>query len=193
MEAALPVVSFSGILENQMEIENSLDDLFSKLNHSLHRLLEKRTFVCFAMGELVPSTRILRLSNGGCPYPYHFRAMDDEVVELQVDAYPLGVRAATAYRSIECRLEPGDYVVFCSDGIIEARNAADGMFGFERTAEAIRQGCKLNLSAKQLINYLLDETRAFAGDAPQYDDQTIVVLSVDKPPHHLEQSDQEDS
>lgn len=190
MEAALPVVLLSGILENQMEIDNSLDDLFSKLNHSLHRLLEQRTFVCFAMGELVPATRTLRLSDGGCPYPYHFKAGSDEIVELMVDAYPLGVRAGTAYRSIECRLEPGDYVVFCSDGIIEARDAADGMFGFERTAEAIRSGCRLNLSARELIDHLLKETRSFAGEAPQYDDQTIVVLSVDKSPN---QSDQKES
>jgi len=35
--------------------------------------------------------------------------------------------------------EPGDYVVFCSDGIIEAANAQEGIFGFERTAEIIRQ------------------------------------------------------
>ena len=72
MEAAVPVMMFSGILKSQMELGDSIEDLFGRLNRTLHGTLDKRTFVCFAMGELDTVTRKCRLSNSGFPYPYHY-------------------------------------------------------------------------------------------------------------------------
>ena len=115
----------------------------------------------------------------GRPPPYHFRAATGDIVELQVDAYPLGVRADTTYSTIEVALEPGDCIVFCSDGIIEAENPAGELFGFEQTAETIRQACAEDLSAEALIDRLIGTVKAFAGDAPQGDDMTVVVLKVE--------------
>lgn len=180
MEAAVPVLMFSGILDSQMEAGNSLEDLFAKLNRSLHRNLDKRTFICFTMGELDTVIKKLRVSNGGGPYPYHYKAATSEIVELQVEGYPLGVRADTTYPVIETQLEPGDRVVFCSDGIIEAENSAEEIFGFEQTTETVRSGCKQNLSAPQLLDYLINEVKYFTGDVPQGDDQTVVVLAVEE-------------
>ena len=179
MEAAIPVVMFSGILRSQMELGDPLDRRFGRLNRTLYDSLDDRTFVCFLMGELVPATRIFRLANSGCPYPYHFHAASGEVAELQIEGYPLGVRADTIYASIEISLEPGDYVVFCSDGIIEAGNAEEEMFGFERTAETIKQGCTEGLPAEGLIDRLIGAVKAFTGDASQGDDMTVVVLRVE--------------
>ena len=179
MEAAIPVVMFSGILRSQMELGDPLDRRFGRLNRTLYDSLDGRTFVCFLMGELVPATRIFRLANSGCPYPYHFHAASGEVAELQIEGYPLGVRADTIYASIEISLEPGDYVVFCSDGIIEAGNAEEEMFGFERTAETIKQGCTEGLPAEGLIDRLIGAVKAFTGDASQGDDMTVVVLRVE--------------
>ena len=187
MEAAVPVMMFSGILDNQMEAGDSLEDLFTKLNRSLHRNLNSRTFVCFTMGELEIKTRQFRVSNGGCPYPYHYRASTSEVAEIQVDAYPLGVRAETTFSVKEIQLEPEDRVIFCSDGIIEAENAEGEIFGFERTAETIRKGCQEGLSAAALLDRIIGEVKAFAGDVPQGDDQTVVVLTVEEGLHEKNQ------
>ena len=179
MEAAVPVMMFSGVLESEIKHGESLVDLFASLNQTLHKTLDKRTFVCFAMGELDTVTRKFRLSNGGCPYPYHFKAASGDISELQVDAYPLGVRAEATYPVIEAQLESGDRIVFCSDGIIEAENSQEEMFGFERTAETIKKGCQDDQSAPQLLDYLISEVKSFTGETPQGDDQTIVVLRVE--------------
>jgi len=181
MEAAIPVVMFSGILESQIEIESSLEELFTRLNRTLHKTLtDSRTFVCFTMGELNTVNRFFRLSNGGCPYPFHFKAASKEIIELQIDAYPLGVRLDTSYQAIEVQLQTGDYIVFCSDGIIEAANEAEEIFGFERTAELIRKGCAEDLTAEALIEQTMDEVKTFSGEAAQGDDMTMVVLKVEK-------------
>ena len=176
MEAAIPTVLFSGILDSQMEDATAPEELFSRLNRSLYRTLDRRTFVCFSMGELDPTSRRLRLVNGGCPYPYHYRASSEDVVELHLDAFPLGVRPESEYGVVEINLDPGDRIVFCSDGIIEAENGIEEMFGFERTAEAISRAAGLGVGSKEFIEHLLSEVDAFCGNAEQGDDQTIIVL-----------------
>jgi serine phosphatase RsbU (regulator of sigma subunit) len=161
MEAAIPLLIFNGILESQMELGGDMETLFPRLNRSLCRSLPKRTYICLSMVELEPITRILRFSNGGCPYPYHYIAASGDIVELQVDAYPLGVRAETDYPVIEAQLSLGDRIVFCSDGIIEAENS------------------QKDLTAPQLLDHLINEVKTFTGETPQGDDQTVVILAVE--------------
>ena len=134
MEAAIPVVMFHGILKSQMELDEPMGTLFGRLTRTLHDSLDAHTFVCFVMGELHPTTFVFRLPNGGCPYPYHFQEESGEMIELQVDAYPLGVSPGTKYPVVETQLQTGDQVVFCSDGIAEAENVSGEQFGYERTS-----------------------------------------------------------
>ena len=107
-------------------------------------------------------------------------AAEVSVVELRVDAYPLGIRPDTTWPVIELQLAPGDRVVFCSDGIIEATNEAGEMFGFERTGEVIRRGCQEGLSAEALLARVMGEVTKFRGETPQGDDQTVVVVNVEE-------------
>jgi len=180
MEAAIPVVMFSGILKSHMELEGTLQQRFERLNRSLYGTLDRRTAICFIMGELNLSTRTFLLADGGCPYPYHYRAASREVVELQVSAYPLGVRPNTEYPVMESQLRSGDRLIFCSDGIIEADDEAGAQFGFEKTADIIQGACSEGFSAEGIINQLLDEVASFKGDAPQSDDMTCVVVCAEE-------------
>ena len=180
MEAAIPVVMFNGILESQMERGERLEELFSRLNRSLHRTrVDGRTFVCFAMVEIDLDSLGFRLANGGCPYPYHYCAATGQVEELQLDAYPLGVQPDTEYSTVEAQLEPGDRIVFCSDGIAEAANPREELFGFERTAEEIRRGCAEQLPSEILIDRLIGAVKGFSAGVPQGDDITVVVVGVE--------------
>ena len=179
MEGAASGMMFSGVLEKEMRSGDPLEQLFGNLNRTLHHMLDRRTFVCFCMGALDLAGRSLRLANSACPYPFHFRAAMGEVVELQVDALPLGAQVKTVYPTVEVLLEPGDYIVLCSDGIIEAANEEEQMFGFESTAAVIGQGCQEGLSAEGLIDRLIGAVQTFACDTPQGDDRTVVVLKAE--------------
>ena len=178
MQAAIPNVLFSGMLENQMELEVAPEDLVGNLNRSLTRSLEPRTFVCFSLGELDTDLRRIRLVNGGCPYPYHYVAATSEVYEVENSALPLGLRSGSEYAGVDCELAIGDRIVFCSDGIIEAGNADGQLFGFERTRLTVEQLSIQGLSAANMVDAILADVDAFCEGTEQDDDQTIVVIEA---------------
>ena len=179
MEAAIPVVMFSGILRSQMEMDSPLEELLDRLNRSLHSTIAKRTFICLSHGELNTNSRTMRLSNSGCPYPYLYRAATGRVEELQLDAYPLGVKLSSNYQVMDVKLEDGDRVVSCSDGIIEAGIPSEEMFGFHRTSETIRALCaERGSSSEEIIDGILKRVNDFTGDCAASDDMTCVVVAV---------------
>jgi sigma-B regulation protein RsbU (phosphoserine phosphatase) len=73
------------------------------------------------------------------------------------------------------QLAPGDMLVLYSDGIPEAQDQQGSFFGEERLLETVQasQGC----SAREVCEALLAQVRQFVGDAPQYDDITLMVLA----------------
>ncbi len=178
MQAAIPTMVFSGLLDNQIQYTPAPNELMGRLNASLYRVLERRTFVCFSMIELYPQERRLRLANGGCPYPYLFRAKENTIEEVSLGALPLGLRSDSSYSVVEVDLENHDFIVLCSDGLIEAANETGELFGFERTAETIRQAGISGFSAAELVQRLFDEIGDFVGEELQEDDQTMVVIRV---------------
>jgi len=181
MQAAIPMVLFCGILKSQMEVTESMEQLLGRLNRTLSDTIERRALVCFTMGELDLKERTLRLSNCGCPYPYHYRAATGDVVELEIEAYPLGVRFKDNYPVHDIQLTAGDYVVLCSDGIIEASNGNEQeIFGFERTSETIQQACTEGINARALIDRVVQAVEQYSNGVPQGDDRTIVVLRVER-------------
>ena len=179
MQAAIPVVLFDGILESQRDSAQSPVELFQRLNRILFRKLPHRTSICFAMCDIDLETRNLTLINSGCPYPYLYRASDGEFAELECSAYPLGSRADTTYESLDIHLEPGDYLIFCSDGFAEAENPAGELFGFERTAAAVRHACAKAGSASDVLEHLFTAVGAFRREADPSDDMTCLVVRLD--------------
>ena len=147
-----------------------------KLNTSLCRVLEPRTFVCLSLGELDRSHNTMRISNGGCPYPYIYRSAADSIEEVALSAFPLGLRASSSYDVSEVTLSEGDVVVFCSDGIVEAMSESGELFGFERLAHLILQAGSKSESAECIIDSLFKELDAFSIGHEQDDDQTVVVV-----------------
>ena len=101
-----------------------------------------------------------------------------KLVETEGDTFPLGILEDANYEETRLQLEPGDKVVFYTDGIVEAMNEKEEMYGFETASgsgsEGKIHGCGISSSRKYY-----DKVNAFAGGAPQHDDLTVIVVSVD--------------
>jgi sigma-B regulation protein RsbU (phosphoserine phosphatase) len=136
-------------------------------------------FVALLYAVLDAKDRILRLCSAGQTQPVHFSQQTGEaaLIETEGDTFPLGIIEEAEYQETRVRLEPGDKVVFYTDGIVEAMNAKEEIFGFERLLEVI-QGSGSG-DAEALLKEIVDRVNEFAGGAAQHDDLTIIVLSVE--------------
>ena len=178
MEAAIPVVMFSGLLESQIQMGQSGAELFASLNRSLCRTLDRLSCVSCTMVQLDTSSGLLQLYSSGSPYPFHYQAGSDEVAPLRVAGMPFGMRGDARYSPLVTELEPGDYVVFCSDGIAESLDRDGEMYGLARTAAVIADGGRDGLGAREMVDSLIGGVADFAGSARQSDDRTVVVLKA---------------
>ena len=80
----------------------------------------------------------------------------------------------TVYETIRFPFERGMKICLYSDGISEAKNGADELFGDERLRELFKE---CDLPPRKTINMILDKVKEFSGDTPQSDDQTVMVIS----------------
>jgi len=132
-------------------------------------------FVTCFYGVLDTRTGVVEFSNGGHNPPVIVRK--DGAVETTplVGGFFLGAFGATAYERTTLQLGPGDTLVVFTDGISEAADAAGEQFGEERLAEAVK--ALAGLPADEVVQRVGEMVDAFAGDAPQADDMTLLALT----------------
>lgn len=89
----------------------------------------------------------------------------------------LGMFCGSEYRHRQVQLDPGDFLVFYTDGLTEARNGSDEEYGIERLAAHLGElGRRPGLSAHALTTACVRDLAAFRGSAPASDDLTIMVV-----------------
>jgi sigma-B regulation protein RsbU (phosphoserine phosphatase) len=113
----------------------------------------------------------LRLANAGHNYPL---LLNNSVRELALDGLPLGIDADYTFAEATAQLDPGDVLIFYTDGVIEAFNGAGELFGFERLRQLLHETALRR--PRSLTRQIVRAVRAFTGNTPQSDDITLVVL-----------------
>ncbi len=78
------------------------------------------------------------------------------------------------YKDFEIRLEKGDKLFLYTDGVPEATDANNGMFGMERTLDTLNEHRKK--TPQEILNGVHASVNAFVGDAPQFDDLTMLCV-----------------
>src|SRR5271170_7804512 len=137
------------------------------------RLIEGRFMtLCFATWNR--RKRRLRVANAGQEQPLLCRAGKCEKIPLA--GFPLGIFEEATYDERAFILDPGDIVVFHSDGIGDTQNPAGDFFGHTRLADLINENP--GLSPDGLSDRILEEADSFSGGQHPSDDRTLVVLKV---------------
>ena len=92
------------------------------------------------------------------------------------DTFPLGVLEDIDYQETQLELTPGDKVILYTNGIVEAMNEKEEMFGFERLLDVV-QGTQ-SMSADSLLQEILNNVNEFADGATLHDDLTGIVINT---------------
>jgi len=175
----LPAAMIASMAHGMLDIESksgaSAKDILTRLNQRLCTRLQKGMFVAFALAILDPTTK--ELSYSAAAQPHLLLLRNGEIKEIGEGRFPLGISAKTEYVLFSLKVEVGDVFVFVSDGVVEAMNSADEMYGFSRLNDAL---CSVDpsLNAEELLEYLLEDVSAFTQETEPSDDMTIVVVKV---------------
>ena len=127
---------------------------------------------CFATWQ--KGRQKLRVANAGQSQPLLYKGGRCDRIELT--GFPLGIFEEVNYDEWSVTLEPGDILVFHSDGIAETANSEGQFFGTTRLRKLIEQHHEL--TAAEIADLVLREVDWFTQSAPLSDDRTLVVLKV---------------
>jgi sigma-B regulation protein RsbU (phosphoserine phosphatase) len=143
---------------NRMIYEDSKSDMFVTL---FYAILDSRAMT-------------LDYVNAGHNPPLLLQGESSAVVLLKAKGIALGVIDEVDLQSVRVDLKPGDVLVLYTDGVTEAINDREEEFGEERLLKIITEN--RTRPAQEILDRILSAITAFAGDRPQYDDITIMIL-----------------
>lgn len=155
--------------------EESPAKILETLNRELNRGNESNMFMTFFVGCLDLYSGLLYFSNAGHDKPV---VISDKTAILPAKPnLPLGIFPDTHFEEQSCTLAPGDTIFLYTDGLTEAKNVARQQFGMEGVMQVLDKylagGDK---SLEKLISNMSAAAHGFAGEAPQSDDLTMLVV-----------------
>src|ERR1700733_12212948 len=127
---------------------------------------------CFATWQ--KGRQKLRVANAGQSQPLLYK--DGRCGKVELTGFPLGIFEEVNYDKWNGVLEPGEILVFHSDGIAESTNPEGQFFGTEKLRKLIEQHHELQ--ATELADLILREVDWFTQNAPLADDRTLVIAKV---------------
>ena len=172
ISAALLASMLQGVFSATAGMDTALDVVASRVNKYLCERSADDRYATLFYGVLDPSGRLDYINAG------HVAALVrttlGQVYPLASDNSPVGMFDFAEYRGDHAQLQPGDFVVIYTDGISEARNVRDDMFGEFGLREVVKQFT--GKTVDELLAFIQVAVREFTAGAQQSDDMTVLVL-----------------
>ena len=149
-------------------------DVLEEVNGLLEADNEAAMFVTLFYAVLDPESGTLQYANGGHNPPLIVHPGGSSALLPTTGGVALGVMAGLAYRQSVATLAPGDIAVLYTDGVTEAMNANDEEFGVERLQAVFEE--RQPDSARAVSEAIFDAVHEFAGNTPQSDDITCLIV-----------------
>jgi sigma-B regulation protein RsbU (phosphoserine phosphatase) len=159
-----------------LDASRGLDDLLDQWNRLIYRNTSAGTFVTCLVAIVDSDARSATFATAGHQRPYLVAAIRTRSYELAAEAgFPLGIVEQTNYpaQTVDLGRDPCTLFLY-SDGVTEAMNAADELFGWDRTADALHASTDLDPTA--MIRRVRAAISVFVGNTPQSDDITMLAV-----------------
>lgn len=174
--AALFMVIAKTLLKNVAQAGLSPKSVLEKVNKQLCTGNDMEMFVTVWLGILEISTGKMTCANAGHEYPVLKRENGDYELLKDKHGFVLAGLEHSRYTEYEMQLHPCDCIFLYTDGVPEATNANNELYGTDRMLAALRH-CESG-DCKQLLAAVKLDIDAFVGQAPQFDDITMLCLTL---------------
>jgi len=172
--AALLMASVRGALRASAETCSDLGELLTRLNRQVFRETSSSEFVSLLLIALDASAGRMAYSNAGHDPALVLRG--GRVLRTDQAGTVLGLGADERYRQAHLPLEPGDFILLYTDGVVEAMNFEGEPFGRDRLHASLQTYGRL--PPDQALGNIRWDVRRFVGLAEQSDDLTLVGLRL---------------
>jgi sigma-B regulation protein RsbU (phosphoserine phosphatase) len=176
--AALYAALVSGILRSLAPQHLSPAAMLAALNDQLQERKLASQYVTMLMAVWDDSNQTLQIANAGSVQPVFVSRTSEGVTvkTIKAEGFPLGLFPNVSYEEFTLSTQPGDMIVFFSDGIPDAENAAGEMFGTDRLRNVLES--QAEATATSTVEAILKAVSDFQSGIEHFDDETVVVLKV---------------
>jgi sigma-B regulation protein RsbU (phosphoserine phosphatase) len=176
-DSSLVMAETRAYLRAFAQIETNVGQILNRANQALTADLEEGRFVTLSLARLEPSKRSLVYANAGHVPGYLLDSAGNCRQVLGSTGPPLGIFQQVDFPSSRIiALDPGDVLVFLTDGITDAEATGGKEFGAEQALAVVR--ANRNRSAREIVDEVHRAVRAHMEGEPQLDDITCVVCKV---------------
>ncbi len=173
--AALLVSTLQASLHAYIEHHLSPTELVMKLNNVINQNSTPEKFITFFLSIYDIPTWTLKYVNAGHNHPFVLYEKGG-IEPLSKGGFCLGVFTDNKYEEGEVHLNPGDSLILYTDGVTEAMNAKNEMYGEARLYLTMHK--LLEKSVKDIERGILADMKIFTDGTPQNDDVTLVLMKV---------------
>ncbi len=172
--AALFMMASKIILQSCAMLGQQPAEILTKTNEAICSNNPESMFVTAWVGILELSTGKLTAANAGHEYPILKAPNGDFEVYKDRHGLVIGGMAGLRYRQYELTMEPGSKLFLYTDGVPEATDAKQQLFGLDRTVAALNEA--KNETPRQTLKTVRRKVDEFVEDAEQFDDLTMLCL-----------------
>lgn len=173
--AALLMSNLQAALRISSVQSGDTSEVMNKVNMHITRTTSAEKFATFFYGVFDTKALTFDYTNAGHNYPVHTHGSGGHSL-LKGGGIIIGVKVDAPYTTKRIAVEPGDSLVFYTDGITEALNAHQEEYGEERLIEASERAA--HLPARSILDRILESVIDFTHGHLQSDDLTLVVLKM---------------
>ena len=169
--AALFMMSSMILINDHALMGGTPAEILERINNQICKTNKAHMFVTVWLGILEISTGKLTASSAGHEFPM---INTNGKFELLKDKHgmPVGAFKKTKYKDYELTLKKGDIIFLYTDGVAEATNADNQLFGTDRTLDALNKNP--DAAPEELLKNVRAAVDEFVKDAPQFDDLTML-------------------
>ncbi|MBR3225667.1 MAG: serine/threonine-protein phosphatase [Atopobiaceae bacterium] len=176
MPAALFMMRGTTVIKDNALIRNSTSEILTAANARLCENNDEDMFITAWIGILDTRTMMLQYTNAGHNYPVLLRrGKPCEPVKKTHGLFLAGFDSMQ-YKHNELKLEPGDRLFLYTDGVTEAHDPVNALYGEDRLNEVLES--TRQSPGDQVLNSVFEDIKVFSREAPQFDDITMVVLTI---------------
>ena len=174
--AALFMMVTNILITDRTKMGGTPGEILTFVNQGICEHNEADMFVTVWLGIIELSTGKIIASNAGHDDPAIYHKNGNFEITKNKHGLVIGAMDGMKYKDYEIKLDPGDKLFLYTDGVTEATNSNNELYGMDRMVEALNE-CK-DYSPNEILEHVQTRVNEFVGDAPQFDDLTMVCFEL---------------